>query len=210
VDELRPEITITLARPLHDAARVTRLLTAKLDQVDPGFGIETVILTADPIAHAPRTQSSTESEAASPLPALIDDLANRLTPNQIWRPAPQASHIPERASIAAPPLSTPSKFPKPPGPRPLRLLRPPEPIEATAPIPDDPPLQFRWRGALHRVRAATGPERIAAEWWRRSAEIPGFRDYYQVEDFQGARFWLFRTGLPGETATAWYLHGLFG
>jgi protein ImuB len=78
-------------------------------------------------------------------------------------------------------------------------------------VPDDPPILFRWRRALHRVRAASGPERIAAEWWRRSPEPYRFRDYYYVEDTTGARFWLFRTGLPGDvTPTLWFLHGLFG
>ena len=211
VDAERPQISIVLARPSHAPARITALLTAKLDQIDPGFGVESLWLTADPTGPAPSTQTSTESEAPSPLPALLDDLANRLTPDRLWRPAPQASHIPERASITMPPADPGIDFPLPPGPRPLRLLRPPEKITATAPIPDDPPMQFRWRGALHRVRHATGPERIAAEWWRRSAQAPGFRDYYQVEDSAGARFWLFRTGLPGgDGESAWYLHGLFG
>jgi protein ImuB len=115
--------------------------------------------------------------------------------------------------------------------RPLRLFRRPEPIEVTAPIPDDPPLQFRWRGALHRVRAASGPERIAAEWWRH-AVLPDrpetdrpetdrpetdrpdtdlVRDYYRVEDTAGGRFWMFRTGLnAGGPSARWFLHGLFG
>jgi protein ImuB len=50
--------------------------------------------------------------------------------------------------------------------RPVRLLARPEPIEAVAPIPDDPPVLFRWRRLVHRIRAADGPERILGEWWR--------------------------------------------
>jgi protein ImuB len=97
--------------------------------------------------------------------------------------------------------------------RPLRLFTPPEPIEATAPVPDDPPLLFRWRGRVHRIRAATGPERIAAEWWRRTPDptrpLHDFiRDYYRVEDQQGGRFWVFRIGLVG--APRWFVHGIFG
>jgi protein ImuB len=145
------------------------------------------------------------------LVAVIDDLANRLSPDQLWRPTPQASHVPERAASIAAPLAATAPWPYPPGERPIRLLRPPEPIEAIAPVPDDPPILFRWRGALHRVRAASLPERIGAEWWRRSVIDTRFRDYYRVEDQQGARFWLFRTGLPGsEQPPEWYLHGLFG
>ena len=37
------------------------------------------------------------------------------------------------------------------------------------------------------------------------------RDYYQVVDSEGRRFWLYREGLPGEDAGSarWFLHGLF-
>ena len=83
-----------------------------------------------------------------------------------------------------------------------------------APVPDDPPIVFRWRGRLHRVRRAEGPERLAEEWGRRP---PGdtapahVRDYYRVEDEAGARFWLFRAGLyTAQTPAKWWLHGLFG
>jgi protein ImuB len=101
-------------------------------------------------------------------------------------------------------------------PRPIRLLVPPEPVEATAPVPDDPPILFRWRRLLHRVRRADGPERIAAEWWRAADPIAhlgasdDIRDYYRVEDESGRRFWLFRAGLfrPGHPAH-WFVHGVF-
>jgi protein ImuB len=98
----------------------------------------------------------------------------------------------------------------------VRLLRRPEPIETMAPVPDDPPILFRWRGVVHRVRAASGPERIAAEWWRRARdetrkEADFVRDYYRVEDSAGARFWLFRTGRhAGAPGARWFLHGVFG
>ena len=72
---------------------------------------------------------------------------------------------------------------------------------------------FRWQGRTHRIHSAEGPERIAAEWWRKpwsENEIDRVRDYYQVEDDAGRRFWLFRTGLYGaERPTRWWLHGLF-
>ena len=81
--------------------------------------------------------------------------------------------------------------------------------------PDDPPTHFRWRGQLHRVRRAEGPERIGEEWWKGAIEdvrVGHVRDYYRVEDAEGARFWLFRAGLYGDPQTPpkWWLHGLFG
>ena len=37
------------------------------------------------------------------------------------------------------------------------------------------------------------------------------RDYYRVEDSDGARFWIFRAGLhAADRMPRWYLHGLFG
>ena len=89
------------------------------------------------------------------------------------------------------------------------LLDPPEPIDgAVAEIPDGPPVSFMWRRVRHRVRYASGPERIAPEWWRlRPDERP--RDYFLVESTAGRRFWLFRHGLfSGPQPPVWYLHGL--
>ncbi len=96
-------------------------------------------------------------------------------------------------------------------PRPLRLLPRPEAIEAVAPVPDHPPVMFRWRRVPHRVRAARGPERIAPEWWRGPGRAAAHtRDYFQVEDTDGARFWLYREGLYGASSSRprWYLHGV--
>ena len=94
-------------------------------------------------------------------------------------------------------------------PRPLLLLPRPEPAEVVALIPEGPPRQFRWRGVLHQVAEAQGPERIAPEWWRRTGEDE--RDYYMVEDTAGRRFWLYRAGIYGrsETTPQWFMHGVF-
>ena len=60
---------------------------------------------------------------------------------------------------------------------------------------------------------ADGPERIFGEWRRRDAEVWAVRDYFQVEDEAGRRFWLFRAGNGEDQRTgshAWFIHGLFG
>jgi len=96
----------------------------------------------------------------------------------------------------------------------VRLFRRPEAITALAKVPDDPPVQFTWRGRAHRVRRAEGPERIAQEWWRGDFTTTGpgrVRDYYRVEDEVGGRFWIFRQGLfGGDEVPKWWIHGLFG
>lgn len=123
------------------------------------------------------------------------------------------------ASVAAPrflrahPQPTPQPEPHwiADRPRPLLLLPRAEPAKVLALIPDGPPRQFRWRGVLHDVAFAQGPERIAPEWWR---QIPGDveRDYYVVEDSAGHRFWLYRAGLyeRGTATPQWFVHGVFG
>ena len=55
-------------------------------------------------------------------------------------------------------------------PRPLLLFARAEPAEVTAQVPEGPPRRFRWRGMVHAVASAQGPERIAAEWWRTGPE----------------------------------------
>ena len=93
---------------------------------------------------------------------------------------------------------------------PARLLHPPRPIQAIAALPDQPPVAFTWR-RRHRVRRADGPERVHLEWWL--GGTPGaVRDYFQVEDETGQRFWLFRNGDgldPSSGDLSWFIHGLF-
>jgi protein ImuB len=101
--------------------------------------------------------------------------------------------------------------------RPIRLFQRPEPIEALAEVPDGPPVRFRWRRVLHEVASVEGPERIAMEWWRDAQGNKLTRDYFRVEDKQGARMWVYREGLFGREIgkpgnpdkPTWYLHGLF-
>ena len=79
--------------------------------------------------------------------------------------------------------------------------------EVTALVPEGPPRRFRWRGAMHDVVRAQGPERIACEWWK---ELQPARDYYIVEDGNGRRLWLYREGFyQRDAAPPWFVHGLF-
>ena len=206
VDGTTVERAIATSLPVRDPAYLLRLVAERLEGLDPGFGIETIRLWC-PATEASIIKQESFSRATRPalqnLAQLIDTLANRLRPHRLWRYAPCDSHIPERAVQPAPALSRVHGWiDDPAAPRPIRLLQHPERIDVTAPLPDGPPLQFRWRGALHRVRAANGPERIEPEWW--TGQEGGGRDYYHVENQEGARYWVFRD------VTAWWLHGLFG
>ncbi|HEY2179174.1 MAG TPA: DNA polymerase Y family protein [Caulobacteraceae bacterium] len=224
LDGAARRLTIGLALPGRDPAAIARLFAPILETVDPGFGIEVVTLAAREVeVLAPRQRNLPSSPSLrgqsgqEDIAPLIDRLANRLGEKAVWRADAFPSHAPERAVKRRPPLAAAGAGKK--GwrlerPRPLRLFRRPELIEVMAPVPDDPPIFFRWRGLAHRVRRAEGPERLAQEWWRRpfdTADPMKARDYYRVEDEAGARFWLFRDGLyDPQRPPKWWLHGLFG
>ena len=87
-------------------------------------------------------------------------------------------------------------------PRPLCLF-PPEPIAASG---TRPPAQFRWRRMSLTTGRATGPERIAPEWWLPDDNWrSGVRDYWKVDTTQGRRLWLFYTPQNPN----WFVQGEF-
>jgi protein ImuB len=218
LDGVEERRSIGLALPGRDAEAITRLFLPLLESVDPGFGIEVVTLAArevEALGSRQRNLSPHEEAGEEGLAPFIDRLVNRLGDGGVWRDEAFASHAPERATRRRSPLSiAPSLGWDAERPRPLRLFRRPEPIEVVAPVPDDPPILFHWRGKARRVRRAEGPERLGQEWWRRpfdAADPSAVRDYYQVEDESGARFWVFRAGLyDAGDPPKWWLHGLFG
>ena len=216
----RPEsLSLGLAAAARDPARIARLFHPRLETIDPGFGIEVVTLRGEAVETITGRQIGLEA-GQTPAPEdglvpLLDRLTNRLGPDRVWRSTPVDSHVPERSARPGPVLSrAATRSWDPLQPRPLRLFRSPEPVEGVIALtPDDPPRQFRWRGQLHRVRHAEGPERIGEEWWRGPIEgisISHVRDYYRLEDEAGARFWIFRAGLYDPAIAArWWMHGLF-
>jgi protein ImuB len=227
VDNSTAAVAIGTSRPCRDARQLERLFAEKLEQVDLGFGIERALLEAavvEPLLPEPlawRAMGAGDLDQTRDLAPLVDRLSNRLGPDAVSQLAPRASHIPERAQERVLALSPGAGAPfvtrglhGPAPSRPLRLLARPEPIDAVAPLPDEPPVLFRWRRALHKVAAVRGPERLAPEWWREPGTDPATatRDYFAVEDTEGGRFWLFREGLylAGAAMPRWYLHGLFG
>lgn len=219
VDSRIAAIRIGTARPVRDAGRLTRLLGARIETVDPGFGIEAMRLAATR-AEPLRPQQEDfpfAAETAGDISGLIDTLANRVGHRRLYRFAPADSDVPERSVRRIAPLAPASHGCSDPGwsgawPRPPRLLPVPEPIETVALLPDHPPVTFTWRGVRHRVARADGPERIFGEWWKRDAEAAAVRDYFRVENGAGERFWIYRAGDGEDGATGsqrWFLHGIF-
>jgi protein ImuB len=195
------------------------MLEERLELVDPGAGVEAMRLVAAATDHAGLTQTLSSTllagaDATPDIAPLVDRLANRLGEARVYRIEPADSDVPERSVRRMPPLGGrhgPAGWPAD-LPRPVRLLDPPQPVEAMALLPDHPPIAFTWRRVRHRVRRADGPERIAGEWWKRNGEMRTVRDYFQVEDEDGRRFWLFRRGNGSDADTGdmrWFLHGFF-
>lgn len=209
VDATSHAIAIGTSRPARDPRHLFRLLSENLATLDPGFGVELLRLSAVEVASLSPEQTGLETGDARPdeFARLLDGLGNRLGFEQVMRLVPQQSHVPEHAVTRLPAAAPPPSVSWPDRRRPVRLFNRPEPVEVMAPVPDSPPVMFRWHNRAHRVVRADGAERIADEWWRKGAPE---RDYYVVEDEAGRRFWLFREGLYGaEPPPRWYVHGVF-
>ncbi len=214
VDSGLQAIRAGTSRPVRDVKQLTRLLADRIDTINPGFGIEKMVLTA---THAEalvvgQTRSTLLDDARADIGETVDVIINR--GHRVYRYAAVASDVPERSiqkvSVQAADdcLGWPDHWP-----RPVRLLARPEPIQTMALLPDHPPRSFTWRGVRRVVKRADGPERVFGEWWKRDREQAAVRDYFTVEDEVGERFWIFRSG-DGEHANTgsqgWFMHGLFG
>jgi protein ImuB len=199
IDGRVERIRLGTARPSRDPRHLAALFRERLDQIDPGLGIEDMILAAFAVEPLPPEQidgliGHGIGNETSGVASLLDRLGNKLGPAALSQLEPRESHIPERASVRVSPsptkpcgLGPPSpalreRVPTPGSqsggrrvrgfdkpPRPIRLFEPPEPVEAFWLLPDDPPFRFIWRRRRHRVVRADGPERIAEEWWRPEA-----------------------------------------
>ena len=225
VDGRVEHIRIGTARPSRDARHLAKLFAAKLDTVDPGLGIEDMILAVFAVEKLPPEQtefvSGHSKTAAHDIAALLDRLGNRLGPDAITRIEPRASHIPERASIcvsverqknAASPPSPP-----PMGPRraervgvrwgiPERLPTPTSPSRRCATGPSLSPLKggegfFHSAGKPPRpVRLFQPPEPVEAQWVL--PDDPPFRFTWRRRQHR-----VLRADGPERIAEEWWTEG---
>jgi protein ImuB len=221
VDGAVGRIAVGASRPLREPRLIGRLFHERLaaleSGIDAGYGFDLVRLSAFATAAFEMAQADLAGQATSAdedVALFADRVRARLGRDAVLKPLLAESHLPERAVRLMPfdgelVEAGNAATALPSAERPLRLFSHAEPIEVPASeVPEGPPLNFRWRRALHRVARAEGPERVAPEWWRDSAAAET-RDYFRVEDAEGRRYWLYREGLydGAEKNPRWYMQG---
>ena len=118
VDGRVERIRIGTARPSRDPRHIAALFKERLDTIDPGLGIEDMILVAYAVEPLPPEQIGfsgcpTGGEISGIAP-LLDRLGNKLGLGALSRIEARASHIPEHASVRVSPSPTQPCKPTPP------------------------------------------------------------------------------------------------
>ena len=209
VDGAVARVEIGLAQAMRDPARIAALFARGVDEVDAGYGIEVLRLTAPVVEPLAPVQvkagqvGEAQTRGQDGMADLITRLGNRLGFEAIQRLLPAESLIPERSFLVVA-AAYGDAVPVPPSayPRPITIFAP-EPVTGAS---GHPPARFRWRNMRFTTQRATGPERIAPEWWLDDpAWRSGLRDYWRIETAEGPRLWLFHTPqTPG-----WSVQGEF-
>lgn len=205
------QIDIGTSRASRNIQHLFKLFELKIQRIEPDLGIELFTLTALIVEDlTPEQEALWDTSAGDNIilvAELLDKLAGKIGINAIHRYLPTERYWPERSVKEASSLEErPETNWRTDLPRPVHLLPKPELIQVTVPIPDYPPMLFHYRGQLHKVSKADGPERIEQEWWVAQGL---YRDYYCVEDEEGSRFWLFRLGHYNSGEPKWFMHGFF-
>jgi protein ImuB len=207
------QVSIGTGKPSNFVNHLFRLFELKISSIEPDLGIELFTLDATKVEEADPEQEMLWSPEGGGLEdvglaELLDRLANKIGAANIRRYLPQEHYWPERS--IKPALSLQDKRTtewRTDRIRPSLLLSRPERIEVMVKTPDYPPNFFIYNGQKHTIIKSDGPERIEREWWLDNGKQ---RDYYRVEDDEGRRYWLFRSGhYSDEQLPEWFIHGFF-
>lgn len=212
VDGKTQQISVGTNGASCSASHLFKLFELKISTIEPDLGIELFVLEAPVVEQLANQQEALWSFGGAGklvvIAELLDRLAARAGSGVIHRYLPAEHHWPERAIIPVGSLTDkPQTDWRADELKPVQILPIPEPIQVTAPVPDYPPMLFRYQGEIHKIQRADGPDRIEQEWWIQDGL---HRDYYAVEDQQGRRYWIFRLGHYDENgASEWFIHGFF-
>lgn len=207
------QIEIGTSRPVRNTRHLLKLFEQKTGTIKPALGIEQfeieapVVEPLSPLQESLWTVPGSGGESSG-LANLLDRIAGKAGTRAIRRYLPAEQYWPERSVKIAQNIFEPSAAVwKTNRMRPICLLSRPEPVKVMVPLPDYPPMMFIYKGVMHKIKKADGPERIAREWWQ--DDKTQIRDYYCVEDENGARYWLFRLGRYELEEPEWFIHGFF-
>ncbi|RYD56379.1 MAG: DNA polymerase Y family protein [Sphingobacteriales bacterium] len=211
VDNNIQQIRISTTRASRNATHLFKLFEIKVATIEPALGFELFMMEAPVVEDMTASQdafwNTTNKHNEANVAELLDKLAGKVGIDAIHRYLPDEHYWPERSfKLAASLDEKPDTDWRTDMPRPVHLLPEPELIEVTVPIPDYPPMLFIHKGKLHKVSKADGPERIEQEWWLQQGL---YRDYYCIEDENGARYWIFRLGRYDSGEPKWFIHGFF-
>ena len=218
------EIALSRAsRELKNLKRLTRCMLEAIESSEGFISIKLRVSTAEPIVAA-RQASLVDGErenAQDEIENLVERLTIRLGDAAIQRAMLVESHLPERAvkysdtpTATRSDLSTRRKSDQNESDhtmvgvisaRPLTLLTHPIGIGVMVSPSDDCegfPIFFTHASSVHRLNTVVGPERVASVWWTGHNKS---RDYFDVTDDDGKRFWIFRV----IETRKWFLHGVF-
>lgn len=205
------QVTIGTNLPTRNAPHLMKLFELRISQLQPDLGFELFELQALTVEPIEFDQISIWDEKdphdIAEVAELLDKIISKQGPKAVRRYFPAQHYWPERSFQKTESIETIRDTEwRTDLPRPIHVLNRPHVIEVSVPIPDYPPMLFFYQGKRHQVMKADGPERIEQEWWLQKGE---FRDYYCIEDEQGQRYWVFRSGHFDGSRPRWYIHGFF-
>lgn len=210
IDGRTVQASITTNRGSHSVSHLSKLFGLQIAKIEPALGIELFLLEASKVEDLETVQEQIwavdRGLADTALAELLDRVAGKIGAEAIQRYLPAEHYWPECSVKVAASLTEEPETAWPKQMRPIRLLNNPEAIEVMALVPDNPPKTFIYKGKRHQIVKADGPERIGREWWRDGGQ---HRDYFVVEDSEGQRYWVFRSGHYDGGDARWYLHGYF-
>ncbi|UAY56711.1 Y-family DNA polymerase [Arachidicoccus terrestris] len=210
VDNEVQQISFSTSRPSRNVEHLFSLFTLKIPSICPALGIELFLLEATVVEELTAVKEMLWNQTISNEKAvaeLLDKIGGKIGIDKIHRYLPDEHYLPEHSYKEAANLQE-----KTTGQwctnrlRPICLLPEPEQITVAVPTPDYPPFLLRYKDECYQIVKADGPERIEQQWWEQEGP---HRDYYSVEDADGARYWIFRSGHYNNEQSGWFLHGFF-
>jgi protein ImuB len=204
------QIDIGTSRASRNMDHLFRLFELKINLLEPDLGFDLFVLEAPIVEELTASQEALWSNSEHDLmqiAELLDKIGSKIGNHAIQRYLPAEHYWPERSIKSTFILDEkPATAWRTDLLRPIHLLTHPIPIRVMVLLPDYPPMQFSYKGNLHKVVKADGPERVEQEWWLNTGE---YRDYYCVENESGARYWIFRLGDYNNKKPEWFIHGFF-